>query len=29
LLGRQGWLLQVRLGLVDYEQLIYLSNYDD
>jgi hypothetical protein len=29
LLGRQGWLLQVRLGLVDYEQLIYLSRYDD
>jgi hypothetical protein len=28
LLGRQGWLLQVRLGLVDYEQLIYLSKYD-
>ncbi|MEO7652359.1 MAG: hypothetical protein ABIZ80_17985 [Bryobacteraceae bacterium] len=29
LLGRQGWLLGVRLGLVDYEQLIYLSRYDD
>jgi hypothetical protein len=29
LLGRQGWLLQVRLGLVDYEQLVYLSRYDD
>jgi len=29
LLGRQGWLLQVRLGLVDYEQLLYLSKYDD
>jgi hypothetical protein len=29
LLGRQGWLLKVRLGLVDYEQLIYLSKYED
>jgi hypothetical protein len=28
-LGRQGWLLRVRLGIVDYEQLIYLSRYDD
>lgn len=27
-LGREGWLLQVRLGLVDYDQLIYLSSYD-
>jgi hypothetical protein len=29
LLGRQGWLFQVRLGLVDYDQAIYLSRYDD
>jgi hypothetical protein len=28
-LGRQGWLLQVRLGIVDYEQLVYVSRYDD
>jgi hypothetical protein len=29
LLGRQGWLRQVRLGLVDYDQMIYLSRYDN
>jgi hypothetical protein len=27
LLGRRGWLLQIRFGVVDYEQLIYLSPY--
>ena len=28
LLGRQGWLQQVRFGVVDYDQLVYLSRYD-
>jgi len=28
LLGRQGWLRKLRLGLVDYESLVYLSRYD-
>ena len=28
-LGRQGWLDRVRLGLVDYEGKLYLSAYDD
>lgn len=28
-LGRQGFLDRVRLGLVDYEQLLYLSSYQD
>lgn len=28
-LGRQGWLDRVRLGLVDYEGKLYLSSYDD
>lgn len=28
-LGRQGWLDRVRLGLVDYEGQLYLSLYDD
>jgi len=28
-LGRQGWLDRVRLGLIDYEGKLYLSNYDD
>jgi hypothetical protein len=28
-LGRQGWLNVVRLGLVDYEGKLYLSHYDD
>lgn len=27
LLGRQGWLPRVRLGLIDYEQLLFLSQY--
>ncbi len=27
LLGRQGWLLQVRLAIIDYEQLVYSSPY--
>jgi len=26
-LGRNGWLNQVRLGLVHYDQLLYLSRY--
>lgn len=29
LLGRTGWLSKVRLGLVDYDSLIFLSHYDD
>ena len=28
-LGRQGWLHQTKLALVEYEQLIYLSRYDN
>jgi hypothetical protein len=28
-LGRQGWLNVIRLGLVDYEGKLYLSHYDD
>src|SRR5438552_1965913 len=28
-LGREGWLDRVRLGLVDYEGKLYLSDYND
>jgi len=28
-LGRHGWLNRVRLGLIDYDGKIYLSEYDD
>lgn len=28
LLGRAGWLNKLRFGLIDYDQLIYLSQYD-
>jgi hypothetical protein len=28
-LGRNGWLNKVRLGLVDYDSLVYLSPYDE
>jgi hypothetical protein len=28
-LGRRGWLDQVRLGLVEYESKLYLSRYDE
>lgn len=28
-LGRQGWLDRVRLGLVDYEGKLYLSDYNE
>lgn len=28
-LGRTGWLDRVRLGIVDYEQTLYLSPYGD
>src|SRR5207253_10148019 len=28
-LGRRGWLDQVRLGLVDYESKLYLSRYNE
>ena len=29
ILGRQGWLNKVRIGIVDYERKVYLSHYDD
>ena len=29
LLGRTGWLHQVKLGIVDHDELIYLSHYDE
>jgi len=29
LLGKFGWLQQVRLGIVDYDEEVYLSAYDD
>lgn len=28
LLGRTGWLDRIRFGLVDYEQTLYLAEYD-
>ena len=28
-LGQQGWLDRLRLGLVDYEGKLYLSDYND
>jgi hypothetical protein len=28
-LGRQGWLDRIRLGLIDYDGQLYLSGYDD
>lgn len=28
-LGRQGWMDRLRLGVVDYEGKLYLSGYDD
>jgi hypothetical protein len=28
-LGRQGWLDRVRLGLIDYDGKLYLSDYND
>ena len=28
-LGRQGWLNQVRLALIDYEGKLFLSHYDE
>jgi len=28
LLGRGGWLQQVKIGIVDYEQALYLNRYD-
>jgi len=27
-LGRQGWLRNVRVGLVDYENMLYLAKYE-
>jgi hypothetical protein len=29
LLGKFGWLQQVRFGLVDYDEMIYISDYND
>lgn len=29
LLGRHGWLQNVRLGLIDYDQMLFLSDYND
>jgi hypothetical protein len=29
ILGRQGWLDRIRLGLVDYDGKLYLSDYND
>ncbi|MFN7923251.1 MAG: retropepsin-like aspartic protease [Bryobacteraceae bacterium] len=29
LLGRRGWLDRVRIGIIDHDQLLYLSHYDD
>jgi hypothetical protein len=28
-LGRNGWLQQVRLGLCDYDEMLYVSAYDE
>lgn len=28
-LGRRGWLDQIKLGIIDYEGLIYISNYSE
>jgi hypothetical protein len=28
-LGRQGWLDRIRLGLIDHDQKLYLSAYDE
>ena len=27
-LGRKGWLDRVRIGIVDYDRLIYIARYD-
>ena len=29
ILGRRGWLRNLRLALIDYDNLLYLSAYDD
>jgi len=28
-LGRNGWINRLRIGLVDYDQMLYLSRYDE
>lgn len=28
LLGRQGWLRNLRLAIIDYDNLLYLSDYN-
>ncbi len=27
-LGRQGWLNRLRIGIVDYDRLVYVAGYD-
>jgi hypothetical protein len=27
-LGRSGWLDRLRIGIIDYDHLLYLSTYD-
>lgn len=29
LLGRQGWIQQLRIGIVDYDGKLYISTYDE
>jgi len=29
LLGRHGWLEQVRIGLIDHDELLYVSPYNE
>jgi hypothetical protein len=29
LLGREGWLAKVRMAVIDYDSMLYLSAYDD
>ncbi|MBI4906901.1 MAG: hypothetical protein HY820_24950 [Acidobacteria bacterium] len=28
LLGRRGWLDRIQLGIIDYDQILFLSHYD-
>ena len=28
ILGRQGWLRNIKLGIVDYENMMYLGRYE-
>ena len=29
LLGREGWLQRLRLAIIDYDEELYLSSYDE